>query len=55
MAALGGADVERNNENAGVDLLSAKRLIVTPSTNGFATLVDQGVKARMIKHWTENH
>ena len=44
----------RDNENAGVDLLCAKYLLVSPSANGFATLVDQGVKARMIRHSNGN-
>lgn len=44
---LGGTDIQRNNDNAGVDLYCIQRGIV-PFGKG-ATLLDLGVKARMIK------
>ena len=44
---FGGTDIERDNENAGVDLYCVKPQAVTNHT---ATLLDLGVKARMIRH-----
>lgn len=44
---FGGSDIERNNDNAGVDLYCVKTQAVTNHT---ATLLDLGVKARMIRH-----
>jgi dUTP pyrophosphatase len=44
---FGGLDIERNNDNAGVDLYCVKTQAVTNHT---ATLLDLGVKARMIRH-----
>jgi dUTP pyrophosphatase len=43
---FGGTDIERDNENAGVDLYCVKTQAVTNHT---ATLLDLGVKARMIR------
>lgn len=46
---LGGTDIQRNNDNAGVDLYCVKE---QPVHNGSgATLLDLGVKARMTKRW----
>lgn len=45
---LGGTDIQRNNDNAGVDLYCVKNQDVH-SYN--ATLLDLGVKARMTKRW----
>ena len=46
---LGGTYIQRNNDNAGVDLYCTQRGIVPFGKS--ATLLDLGVKARMIKHW----
>jgi dUTPase len=46
---LGGTDVQRNNDNAGVDLYCVKTQDVHVTHN--ATLLDLGVKARMTKRW----
>ncbi len=46
VAWLGGTDIKRNNDNAGVDLYCVKEQSVYPNN---ATLLDLGVKARMIK------
>jgi dUTPase len=46
---LGGTDIKRNNDNAGVDLYCVKDQSVF-SVNS-ATLLDLGVKARMTKRW----
>lgn len=43
---FGGTDIKRDNENAGVDLYCVKTQAVTNHT---ATLLDLGVKARMIR------
>jgi dUTPase len=45
---LGGTDIERNNDNAGVDLYCVQTQGVGSTT---ATLLDLGVKARMTKRW----
>ena len=47
--ALGGTTVERNNDNAGVDLFVMKD--VTVDAGEIGTLLNLGVKARMTKHW----
>jgi dUTP pyrophosphatase len=44
---FGGSDIQRNNDNAGVDLYCVKTQAVTNNT---ATLLDLGVKGRMIRH-----
>jgi dUTP pyrophosphatase len=44
---FGGSDIQRNNDNAGVDLYCVKTQAVTNHT---ATLLDLGVKGRMIRH-----
>ena len=46
---LGGTDVQRNNDNAGVDLYCVKDQYVDNVV--VATLLDLGVKARMTKRW----
>lgn len=46
---LGGTDIQRTNDNAGVDLYCVKKQS-TESESG-ATLLDLGVKARMTKRW----
>ena len=46
---FGSTEVQRDNENAGVDLYCVREQIVK-SVNS-AELLDLGVKARMIKHW----
>jgi dUTPase len=46
---MGGTDVQRSNDNAGVDLVCVEEQIV--STLRTATLLNLGVKARMIKHF----
>lgn len=46
---LGGTDIQRNNDNAGVDLYCVLEQSVHSSSK--ATLLDLGVKARMTKHW----
>jgi dUTPase len=48
---LGGTDIQRTNDNAGVDLYCVKQQDVTCPRN--ATLLDLGVKARMIKHFID--
>lgn len=45
---LGGTEIERNNDNAGVDLFCVKKQDVFPTK---ATLLDLGVKARMTKFY----
>ena len=45
---FGGSDIERNNDNAGVDVYCVKRQVVNPVEG--ATLLDLGVKGRMIRH-----
>lgn len=45
---FGASDLERNNDNAGVDLYCVKTQAVTNHT---ATLLDLGVKARMIREF----
>jgi len=47
---LGGTELYPDGENAGVDLYCVKEQKVV--YGGIATLLDLGVKARMIKHWT---
>ena len=50
---LGGTDIQRTNDNAGVDLYCVQPQLVQPGSK--ATLLDLGVKARMIKtHWQNN-
>jgi dUTPase len=44
---FGGTCVERNDDNAGVDVYCVKRQVVNPIEG--ATLLDLGVKARMLK------
>jgi dUTPase len=44
---FGGTCVERNDDNAGVDVYCVKRQVVNPIEG--ATLLDLGVKARMVK------
>lgn len=44
---FGGVDIQRNNDNAGVDLYC-----VRDQTVSYVELLDLGVKARMIKHWS---
>lgn len=46
---LGGTELERNNDNAGVDLYCVKNQTV--ESNCKATLLDLGVKARMTKFY----
>ena len=46
---LGGTDIQRNNDNAGVDLYTVKGDFVPAGEK--ATLLDLGVKARMTKRW----
>lgn len=46
---LGGTDVQRNNDNAGVDLYCVKKQSVLSGHK--AELLDLGVKARMTKRW----
>jgi dUTPase len=46
---LGGTEIERNNDNAGVDLYCVKTQNVSSTRD--AVLLDLGVKARMIKTW----
>ena len=48
---FGSADVTRTNENAGVDMYCIRDQIVTDGAH--ATLLDLGVKARMMKHTIE--
>jgi dUTPase len=49
---LGGTEATLNGDNAGVDLFCVKDQLVNV---GFqATLLDLGVKARMIKHWAHD-
>jgi dUTPase len=47
---LGGTHIVPDGENAGVDLYCVKEQKVLHG--GIATLLDLGVKARMIKHWS---
>lgn len=47
---FGGVDIQRNNDNAGVDLYCVRDQAVTSTHK--AELLDLGVKARMIKHWS---
>jgi len=49
VAWLGGTEVERNNDNAGVDLYCVKTQSVSSARD--AVLLDLGVKARMTKMW----
>jgi dUTPase len=44
---LGGTTIDRNNDNAGIDVYCVKRQVVNPIEG--ATLLDLGVKARMFK------
>lgn len=46
---LGGTDIKRNNDNAGVDLYCVQKEAVVSYYK--AELLDLGVKARMTKHW----
>jgi dUTPase len=46
---LGGTNIQRNNDNAGVDLYCVKEQSVHSASG--ATLLDLGVKARMTKRW----
>ena len=48
---LGGTDVHRNNDNAGVDLYCVTNQYVQPGKD--ATLLDLGVKARMTKRFLD--
>ena len=50
---MGGTDVHRSNDNAGVDLYCVQNQIVQPGGN--ATLLDLGVKARMVKYYEQNN
>ncbi len=50
---LGGTDIQRNNDNAGVDLYCVRNQTVQPGKD--ATLLDLGVKARMIKNPEQNN
>ena len=50
---LGGTDIQRTNDNAGVDLYCVRTQTVQPG--GSATLLDLGVKARMVKHYEQNN
>jgi dUTPase len=50
---LGGTDIQRNNDNAGVDLYCVTNQYVQPGKD--ATLLDLGVKARMIKTPEQNN
>ena len=45
---MGGTNILRNNDNAGVDLYCVRKQ-TTPESG--AELLDLGVKARMIRHW----
>ena len=45
---FGGTDIQRNNDNAGVDLYCVQTQGIGSTT---ATLLDLGVKARMTKKW----
>lgn len=47
---MGGTDVQRTNDNAGVDLYCVEQQFVS-SDGRNATLLNLGVKARMIKHY----
>lgn len=49
VAWLGGTDIERTNDNAGVDLYCVREQSVVDVNP--ATLLDLGVKARMTKRW----
>jgi dUTP pyrophosphatase len=49
----GGATILGTNENAGVDLYCVLNQTVAPGAK--ATLLDLGVKARMIKHSSQNN
>jgi dUTPase len=44
---IGGTCIDRNNDNAGVDVYCVKRQVVNPVDG--ATLLDLGVKARMFR------
>jgi dUTPase len=46
---VGTRELQPSDENAGVDLYCVKEQRVLPGT--IVTLLDLGVKARMIKHW----
>lgn len=46
---LGGTDIQRNNDNAGVDLYCVQKEAVVSEHK--AELLDLGVKARMTKKW----
>jgi hypothetical protein len=46
---LGGTDIQRNNDNAGVDLYCVREQQV--KSGSAATLLDLGVKGRMTKRW----
>ena len=50
---LGGTDIQRTNDNAGVDLYCVRNQNV--HTGAQATLLDLGVKARMIKTYEQNN
>jgi len=50
---LGGNDIRRTNDNAGVDLYCVLNQTVAPGAK--ATLLDLGVKARMIKQSSQNN
>lgn len=49
---IGGTSIQHNTDNAGVDVYCVKRQVVNPIEG--ATLLDLGVKARMLKV-TETH
>lgn len=50
---LGGNDIRRTNDNAGVDLYCVRNQSVAPGAT--ATLLDLGVRARMIKTPEQNN
>lgn len=50
---MGGTDVQRSNDNAGVDLYCVRNQVVQPGGN--ATLLDLGVKARLVKYYEQNN